>query len=148
MSAASPSTAPISITLRVWRQADAAAPGKFVEYPAKGISTDMSFLEMLDTVNEGLIASGQDPIAFDHDCREGICGSCGMMINGRPHGPGALTTTCQLYMRAFRDGEVLHLEPWRASSFPVLRDLVVEFVDFQLVIGSRGLVVEVKHVND
>ena len=128
----------LNLTLRVWRQAGAKAPGKFVEYQAKGISTDMSFLEMLDTVNEGLIASGQDPIAFDHDCREGICGSCGVMIDGSAHGPMKATTTCQLHMRSFTDGEVLTIEPWRAQGFPVLRDLVVDRSAFDRIIQAGG----------
>jgi len=130
----------LNLTLRVWRQAGAKAPGKFVEYQAKGISTDMSFLEMLDTVNEGLIASGQDPIAFDHDCREGICGSCGVMIDGSAHGPMKATTTCQLHMRSFTDGEVLTIEPWRAQGFPVLRDLVVDRSAFDRIIQAGGFI--------
>jgi succinate dehydrogenase / fumarate reductase iron-sulfur subunit len=130
----------LNLTLRVWRQAGAKAPGKFVEYQAKGISTNMSFLEMLDTVNEGLIASGQDPIAFDHDCREGICGSCGVMIDGSAHGPMKATTTCQLHMRSFTDGEVLTIEPWRAQGFPVLRDLVVDRSAFDRIIQAGGFI--------
>ena len=130
----------LNLTLRVWRQAGAKAPGKFVEYQAKGISTDMSFLEMLDTVNEGLIASGQDPIAFDHDCREGICGSCGVMIDGSAHGPMKATTTCQLHMRSFTDGEVLTIEPWRAQGFPVLRDLVVDRSALDRIIQAGGFI--------
>ena len=130
----------LNLTLRVWRQAGAKAPGKFVEYQAKGISTDMSFLEMLDTVNEGLIASGKDPIAFDHDCREGICGSCGVMIDGSAHGPMKATTTCQLHMRSFTDGEVLTIEPWRAQGFPVLRDLVVDRSAFDRIIQAGGFI--------
>ena len=108
----------IHLTLKVWRQKNRAAEGKFVTYDAPGISTDMSFLEMLDVVNEGLTAKGEDPIAFDHDCREGICGSCGVTINGAPHGPRDRTTVCQLHMRSFQDGEVLEIEPWRACELP------------------------------
>jgi succinate dehydrogenase / fumarate reductase iron-sulfur subunit len=130
----------LNLTLRVWRQAGPNAGGKFVEYPAKNISTDMSFLEMLDTVNEGLIASGQDPIAFDHDCREGICGMCGLMINGSAHGPMKATTTCQLHMRSFSDGETLTIEPWRARGFPVLRDLVVDRTAFDRIIQAGGFI--------
>src|SRR6201991_1691081 len=106
----------MNLTLRVWRQKRADSPGQFVEYKANNISPDMSFLEMLDVVNEELIKSGQEPIAFDHDCREGICGTCGMVINGVAHGPLAATTTCQLHMRFFKDGDVITIEPWRARS--------------------------------
>src|SRR5919202_3165213 len=113
----------MDLTLHVWRQKNAAAEGKFVTYEATDISPDMSFLEMLDVVNEGLIARGEEPIAFDHDCREGICGTCGFMINGIAHGPNRATTVCQLHMRFFKDGDTLVLEPWRAAAFPVLKDL-------------------------
>jgi succinate dehydrogenase / fumarate reductase iron-sulfur subunit len=116
----------MNLTLHVWRQKNKASKGQFVTYHAKDISPDSSFLEMLDVVNEELVAKGEDPIAFDHDCREGICGTCGMVINGRPHGPRHRTTTCQLHMRSFKDGDELWLEPWRADAFPVLRDLVVD----------------------
>src|SRR5437016_10057401 len=115
----------MNLTLKVWRQKNPEAPGRFVTYEAKDVLPDMSFLEMLDVVNEGLIAKGEDPIAFDHDCREGICGTCGFMINGQAHGPKPRTTTCQLHMRSFADGDEPTLEPWRARSFPVLKDLVV-----------------------
>jgi succinate dehydrogenase / fumarate reductase iron-sulfur subunit len=108
----------INLTLSVWRQKDAKSEGRFVDYEAKGISTEMSFLEMLDVVNEGLIHKGEDPIAFDHDCREGICGMCGVVINGVAHGPRPATTACQLHMRSFEDGQTLTLEPWRAKAFP------------------------------
>ena len=108
----------MNLTLRVWRQKNLSAPGQFVEYRAEDISPDMSFLEMLDVVNEGLIKQGQEPIAFDHDCREGICGTCGMVINGTAHGPLAATTTCQLHMRHFKDGDHITIEPWRAAPFP------------------------------
>ena len=118
----------MDITLHVWRQATPDQPGKMVTYydEAKDISPDMSFLEMLDIVNERLIAKGEEPIAFEHDCREGICGSCGMMINGQAHGPQKGTATCQLHMRKFSDGDQIFVEPWRARAFPVLRDLVTD----------------------
>jgi succinate dehydrogenase / fumarate reductase, iron-sulfur subunit len=130
----------MNLTLHVWRQANAADKGRFVTYDATGISPDMSFLEMLDVVNEGLIDKGQAPIAFDHDCREGICGTCGMMINGSAHGPRALTTTCQLHMRSFADGDTITIEPWRAAAFPVLRDLVVDRRAFDRIIAAGGFV--------
>jgi succinate dehydrogenase / fumarate reductase iron-sulfur subunit len=130
----------MNLTLHVWRQASATAPGRFVTYPAPDISPDMSFLEMLDVVNERLIGKGEAPIAFDHDCREGICGTCGMVINGSPHGPRKLTTTCQLHMRAFKDGDSITIEPWRAAAFPVLRDLVVDRRAFDRIIQAGGFV--------
>ncbi len=130
----------INLTLQVWRQKNAASEGEFVDYPAKDISPDMSFLEMLDVVNEGLIRKGKDPIAFDHDCREGICGTCGMVISGQPHGPKERTTTCQLHMRSFKDGETLTLEPWRAEAFPVIKDLVVDRGAFDRIIAAGGFV--------
>jgi len=130
----------LNLTLHVWRQKNAAAEGKFVTYAARNVSTDMSFLEMLDVVNEDLIAKGEEPIAFDHDCREGICGTCGMVINGRPHGPRAATTACQLHMRSFRDGEEITIEPWRARAFPVIRDLVVDRGAFDRIIAAGGFV--------
>jgi succinate dehydrogenase / fumarate reductase, iron-sulfur subunit len=126
------------ITLRVWRQAGPDKPGKLVEYKAESVSPDMSFLEMLDVVNEGLIAKGQDPIAFDSDCREGICGTCGFLINGLAHGPVRATTVCQLHMRSFRDGDTLTLEPWRARAFPVIKDLVVDRGAFDRIIQAGG----------
>jgi len=112
-------------TIRVWRQKNGQTPGKFAEYSAKDIPADASFLEMLDIVNEGLTGRNEEPIAFDHDCREGICGMCSLVINGTPHGPNKATTTCQLYMRHFADGETIVIEPFRANAFPVLRDLIV-----------------------
>jgi succinate dehydrogenase / fumarate reductase, iron-sulfur subunit len=130
----------MNLTLRVWRQKRADSPGQFVEYKANDISPDMSFLEMLDVVNEDLIKSGQEPIAFDHDCREGICGTCGMVINGVAHGPLAATTTCQLHMRHFKDGDHLTLEPWRARPFPVIKDLVVDRSAFDRIIQAGGFV--------
>ncbi len=126
------------ITLKVWRQAGPGTPGKLVEYLAEGVSPDMSFLEMLDVVNEGLIAKGDDPIAFDSDCREGICGTCGFLINGLAHGPMRGTTVCQLHMRAFRDGDALILEPWRAAAFPIVKDLVVDRSAFDRIIQAGG----------
>ncbi len=130
----------IDITLHVWRQKNAADEGRFVDYQAKGVSTEMSFLEMLDVVNEGLIHSGGDPIVFDHDCREGICGACNLVINGRPHGPRERTTTCQLHMRSFKDGDSITIEPWRAEAFPVIRDLMVDRGAFDRIIAAGGFV--------
>ena len=128
------------LRLRVWRQANATATGKLVEYDAPNISPDMSFLEMLDVVNERLMEKGGDPIAFDHDCREGICGSCSLMINGAAHGPMKGTATCQLHMRSFRDGETIHIEPWRAKAFPVIRDLVVDRSALDRIIQAGGFI--------
>jgi succinate dehydrogenase / fumarate reductase iron-sulfur subunit len=128
------------IRLKVWRQKDARTAGRFETYDAPDISPDMSFLEMLDVVNERLAVAGQEPIAFDHDCREGICGSCGVVIDGRPHGPRARTTTCQLHMRSFADGDEITLEPWRAGAFPVVKDLVVDRSAFDRVIAAGGFV--------
>jgi succinate dehydrogenase / fumarate reductase iron-sulfur subunit len=130
----------MNLTLHVWRQTGPSAPGRMVKYEAKDISPDMSFLEMLDVVNEGLIEAGQEPIAFDHDCREGICGSCGVMINGVAHGPMKGTATCQLHMRSFRDGDTVYVEPWRARAFPVLRDLVVDRGAFDRIIQAGGYI--------
>jgi succinate dehydrogenase / fumarate reductase, iron-sulfur subunit len=126
------------INLRVWRQAGPKAPGKLVDYTAESVSPDMSFLEMLDVVNEGLIVRGEDPIAFDSDCREGICGTCGFMVDGIPHGPMRATTVCQLHMRSFRDGDTLTLEPWRAKAFPIIKDLVVDRSAMDRIIQSGG----------
>ncbi|HJR24687.1 MAG TPA: succinate dehydrogenase/fumarate reductase iron-sulfur subunit [Acidimicrobiales bacterium] len=128
------------VTLHVWRQAGPDAPGTMETYDAPDISPDMSFLEMLDVVNERLNAEGREPIAFEHDCREGICGSCGMMINGRAHGPERGTATCQLHMRKFRDGDEIHIEPWRAAAFPVLRDLVVDRRPLDRIIEAGGFI--------
>jgi len=130
----------MNLTLNVWRQKDSKDPGRFVSYPAKNVSPDMSFLEMLDVVNEGLSGKGEAPIAFDHDCREGICGSCGMMISGTAHGPRKATTACQLHMRSFADGETITIEPWRAAAFPVLRDLVVDRGALDRIIQAGGFV--------
>ena len=134
--------AAIDLTLHVWRQAGPGDAGRMVTYTeeAKGISPDMSFLEMLDTVNERLIAKGEEPIAFEHDCREGICGSCGMMINGQAHGPQRGTATCQLHMRRFADGDEIHIEPWRARAFPVMRDLIVDRSPFDRIIEAGGYI--------
>jgi succinate dehydrogenase / fumarate reductase iron-sulfur subunit len=130
----------VNLLLQVWRQPSANAEGRFVAYRALDISPDMSFLEMLDVVNEGLIEKGEEPIAFDHDCREGICGTCGVVVNGRPHGPKDRTTACQLHMRSFQDGDTLTIEPWRAGAFPVVRDLVVDRSAFDRIIAAGGFV--------
>ena len=130
----------MNFTLKVWRQRDRRDQGKFLEYKAAGITPDMSFLEMLDSVNAGLAKKGEDTIAFDHDCREGICGSCGMYINGRAHGPQRGVSTCQLYMRAFKDGSPIVIEPWRAKSFPVIKDLVVDRSAFDRIIQAGGYI--------
>jgi succinate dehydrogenase / fumarate reductase iron-sulfur subunit len=130
----------LNLTLKVWRQKNAQTEGKFVEYKLSNISTSMSFLEMFDVLNEELLSKGEDPIAFDHDCREGICGMCSMYINGRPHGPWEGTTTCQLHMRAFKDGDTIVVEPWRAKAFPVVRDLVVDRSAFDRIIQAGGYI--------
>jgi succinate dehydrogenase / fumarate reductase iron-sulfur subunit len=130
----------MNLTLHVWRQPNADVAGRMMTYQANAISEDMSFLEMLDVVNEGLIANGEDPIAFDHDCREGICGTCGLVINGIAHGPERATTTCQLHMRHFRDGQEVWIEPWRARAFPVIKDLVVDRGALDRIIASGGYV--------
>ena len=130
----------MNLTLHVWRQAGPDAPGRLVKYDARDISPDASFLEMLDVVNEGLIAKGEEPIAFDHDCREGICGTCGMVINGTAHGPRRATTTCQLHMRSFADGDVIYVEPWRARAFPVIRDLSVDRGALDRIIAAGGYI--------
>jgi len=128
----------VNLTLKVWRQNGPTDQGKIVDYPVKDINSHMSFLEMLDVLNEELIAKGEEPIAFDHDCREGICGSCSMMIDGVPHGPDRGTTACQLHMRRFKDGDVIFVEPWKAKAFPVLKDLVVDRSSFDRIIQSGG----------
>ena len=130
----------MNLTLKVWRQKSASVPGGFETYEARDIIPDMSFLEMLDVVNEGLIASGREPIAFDSDCREGICGTCSLVINGVPHGGHKGTTACQLHMRHFHDGQTITVEPWRARPFPVLRDLVVDRTPFDRIIQAGGFV--------
>lgn len=130
----------MNLTLHVWRQSGPEARGKFVTYPAENISSHMSFLEMLDVVNERLIEKGEEPIAFDHDCREGICGSCGLMINGNPHGPQSRGATCQLHMRTFKDGDEIWIEPWRAQAFPVIKDLAVDRSAFDRILMAGGFV--------
>jgi succinate dehydrogenase / fumarate reductase iron-sulfur subunit len=130
----------MKLTLHVWRQAAPNEPGRFESYTCDTVSEHMSFLEMLDVVNEQLLLDGKDPIAFDHDCREGICGACGMVINGVAHGPQAATTTCQLHMRHFRDGDEIVIEPWRARAFPVVKDLVVDRSAFDRIIQAGGYI--------
>lgn len=129
----------MKLTLKIWRQKNSADAGGFVTYPIDGISKDMSFLEMMDVLNEELTGKNQDPVHFDHDCREGICGTCSLYIDGKPHGP-LQTTTCQLHMRSFSDGDVITIEPWRAKAFPVLKDLVVDRSAFDRIIQSGGYV--------
>ena len=130
----------MKLTLHVWRQSGPRDAGRHERYEASDVSEHMSFLEMLDVVNERLTQEGKEPIAFEHDCREGICGSCGMMINGVPHGPKTLTTACQLHMRSFNDGDEIWIEPWRATAFPVLKDLVVDRSGFDRIIESGGYI--------
>jgi succinate dehydrogenase / fumarate reductase, iron-sulfur subunit len=130
----------MNMKLNVWRQKGPNSPGQFVQYEAKNVNDHMSFLEMLDVVNEELAAKGEEPIAFDHDCREGICGACGMVIDGVPHGPSRGTTTCQLHMRVFKEGDEITLEPWRSAAFPVVRDLVVDRSAFDRIIAAGGYV--------
>ncbi len=130
----------MTLTLHVWRQAGPNTPGAMKDYTATHVSTHMSFLEMLDVVNEGLMAKGEEPIAFDHDCREGICGMCSMVINGKPHGGQKGVTVCQLHMRHFKDGDEIWIEPWRAKAFPVLKDLMVDRSSFDRIIASGGYV--------
>jgi succinate dehydrogenase / fumarate reductase iron-sulfur subunit len=130
----------MNLTLHVWRQKNAAEKGRMVRYDARDVNPDMSFLEMLDVVNEELILKGEEPIAFEHDCREGICGSCGFVINGVPHGPQRGTTVCQLHMRYYNDGDVLFIEPWRAAAFPVIKDLVVDRRAFDRIIAAGGYI--------
>lgn len=130
----------MNLTLKVWRQADAQSKGQFQTYTVENISSEMSFLEMFDVLNERLIAEGSDPIAFDHDCREGICGACSMVINGEPHGPWAQTTTCQLHMRAFKDGDTIVVEPFRANAFPIVKDLVVNRSALDRIIQAGGFI--------
>ena len=129
----------MKVTLRIWRQAQAEATGKMVTYPLDGVSEDMSFLEMLDLLNEHLTERGEEPVAFDHDCREGICGMCGVVINGVAHG-GQHTTTCQLHMRSFADGATIDIEPWKAGAFPVIKDLVVDRSAFDRIIQAGGFI--------
>jgi succinate dehydrogenase / fumarate reductase, iron-sulfur subunit len=134
------SASTMKLTLRIWRQKDGKTPGKLETYKLDTVSPDMSFLEMLDVLNEQLTRTGADPVAFDHDCREGICGSCAMVINGRPHGPRKATTVCQLHMRSFKDGDEITIEPWRAQPFPVIKDLSVSRASFDRIIAAGGFV--------
>lgn len=130
----------MKLTLNIWRQQDASSKGQFVTYPIDDISPDMSFLEMLDVLNNKLILQGQEPVEFDHDCREGICGSCSLQINGEPHGPDRLVTTCQLHMRMFKDGDTIDIEPFRAKAFPVIKDLIVDRSAFDRIQQAGGYV--------
>jgi succinate dehydrogenase / fumarate reductase, iron-sulfur subunit len=130
----------MNFTLKIWRQKSATAKGEMTSYDVSGISPDSSFFEMLDTLNQKLIMTGGDPVAFDHDCREGICGTCSLYINGRPHGPVKGVTTCQLHMRSFTEGATIHIEPWRAKAFPVIRDLIVDRSAFDKIIQAGGFV--------
>jgi succinate dehydrogenase / fumarate reductase, iron-sulfur subunit len=130
----------MDLTLKIWRQASADAKGQFVNYQVKNISADASFLEMFDILNEELVMKGEEPVAFDHDCREGICGACSLYINGRPHGPDRGITTCQMHMRNFKDGETIVIEPWRAKPFPVIKDLMVDRTAFDEIIQAGGYI--------
>lgn len=130
----------INITLKIWRQKNSKEPGAFKEYPLENISVDSSFLEMLDVLNEKLISQREEPVVFDHDCREGICGTCSLYINGHPHGPDEGVTTCQLHMRKFKDGETITIEPWRSAAFPVIRDLMVNRSAFDQIMQAGGYV--------
>lgn len=130
----------MKLTLKIWRQKNAKAEGKIVEYPLDGIEGDMSFLEMLDVLNEGLINKGEEPVSFDHDCREGICGTCSLFINGEAHGPDREIPTCQLHMRMFKDGDVIFIEPFRAKAFPVIKDLVVDRSSFDRIQHAGGFI--------
>ncbi|MEI6508711.1 MAG: succinate dehydrogenase/fumarate reductase iron-sulfur subunit [Bacteroidota bacterium] len=130
----------MNITLKVWRQKNSNAKGELAEYKVGDVSPDMSFLEMFDVLNERLVSENNEPIAFDHDCREGICGMCSMFINGRPHGPKEGITTCQLHMRSFKDGDTIVVEPWRAQAFPVIKDLIVDRTAFDRIIAAGGYI--------
>ncbi len=130
----------MNLTLKVWKQKNAESKGRFETFQVKNISSEMSFLEMFDVLNEELIRDGKEPIAFDHDCREGICGTCSMYINGRPHGPWHANTTCQLHMRAYKDGDTIVVEPWRAKAFPVIKDLIVDRTAFDRIIQAGGYI--------
>src|SRR5687768_6488484 len=130
----------MNLKLKVWRQKNAKSPGRFELFEVSGISSEMSFLEMFDVLNEKLISEGKDPIAFDHDCREGICGTCSMYINGRPHGPWTANTTCQLHMRAYKDGDTITVEPFRANAFPVIKDLIVDRSSFDRIVQAGGYI--------
>lgn len=130
----------MKLTLKIWRQKNANDKGRLVDYQVNNVSPDMSFLEMLDVLNEELVEKGDDPIAFDHDCREGICGMCSLYINGRAHGPQTGVTTCQLHMRSFKDGDTIYIEPWRAKAFPIIKDLVVDRSAFDRIIQAGGYI--------
>lgn len=130
----------MNLTLKIWRQKNKEDKGKMVEYKVSDVSPEMSFLEMIDVLNNSLIEKGEDPVAFDHDCREGICGACSMYINGEAHGPGRGVTTCQLHMRSFKDGDTIYIEPWRAKAFPVIKDLVVDRSSFDRIMQAGGFV--------
>ncbi|GAA4276623.1 succinate dehydrogenase/fumarate reductase iron-sulfur subunit [Aquimarina mytili] len=130
----------MNLTLKIWRQKDAQSQGKIVDYPISGVEGDMSFLEMLDVLNEELITKGEEPVVFDHDCREGICGACSLQINGEPHGPDRLVTTCQLHMRKFNDGDTIYIEPFRAKAFPVVKDLMVDRSAFDRIQHAGGYI--------
>ena len=130
----------MDLTLKIWRQENATAKGRFETYQVAGISADSSFLEMLDLLNQQLVDKFETPVCFDHDCREGICGACGLVINGRPHGPDDAVTTCQLHMRKFKDGDTITIEPWRSRAFPIIKDLVVDRTAFDKIIAAGGYV--------
>ena len=130
----------MKLYLKIWRQKDASSPGKIVDYTLDGVEGDMSFLEMLDILNEELVSKGEEPVEFDHDCREGICGSCSLQINGEPHGPDRLITTCQLHMRKFNDGDTIVIEPFRAKAFPVIKDLIVDRSAFDRIQQAGGYI--------
>jgi len=130
----------MKLFLKIWRQKNASTKGKMMEYTLEGIENDMSFLEMLDVLNEDLITQGEEPVEFDHDCREGICGTCSLMINGRPHGPDSRITVCQLHMRSFNDGDTIVIEPWRANAFPVIKDLIVDRTAFDRIQQAGGYI--------
>lgn len=130
----------MKVHIKVWRQTNAQSEGNFSTYPLDGVSGDMSFFEMLDSLNDNLVTEGKDPIAFDHDCREGICGSCSLFINGEAHGPDRGVTTCQLHMRKFKDGDTIYIEPWRSKAFPVIKDLVVDRTGFDRIMSAGGFI--------
>ena len=130
----------MNLTLKIWRQKDASDKGKIIDYAIGDVSPDMSFLEMLDVLNQDLIEKGEEPVAFDHDCREGICGSCSMFVNGQAHGPDSMITVCQLHMRSFNDGDTIYIEPWRATAFPVIKDLIVDRSAFDRIQQAGGFI--------
>jgi succinate dehydrogenase / fumarate reductase iron-sulfur subunit len=130
----------MNLTLKIWRQKNASAKGQIVDYPITGIEEDMSFLEMLDVLNQQLINKNEEPIAFDHDCREGICGMCSMYVNGRAHGPDSMITVCQLHMRSFKDGDTIYIEPWRSTAFPIIKDLIVDRSSFDRIQQAGGFI--------